>query len=267
MARKKAAGAFKDNDSLSGDHPIFISPIIIESGQPARRRGQAIKDTEVGRFNNARGYFIEDGREERNYTHKNEKEIVLSDTETQPSATSPAINTKAIAVPPVTQTPRALIPYLIPYRAKQPLRELHRSHLRLAIEQTSGKKADTQSKGKTKKRPLSIDSDSESGNNGKSRRSRWKTKGRMTMAEAMLEGAKIYDSRERERSKADREERRQRFELEREQRDRHHAVEMARLQVLLHQSSERLKLAQLELKLQQQRGYGAFGSSNHDSFK
>lgn len=184
-------------------------------------------------------------------------------TESQLSATSPAVKTKAIAVLPATQTSRARIPY----RAKQASTGTTlKSSVRPAIEQTPGKKADTKSKGKTKKRPLSIDSDSESGNHEKSGRSRWKTKGRMTMAEAMLEGAKIYDSRERERSKADREECRQRFELEREQRDRHHAVEMARLRVLLDQSSERLKFAQLELKLQQQRGFGVFGSSNHESF-
>ncbi|KAF6235229.1 hypothetical protein HO173_006423 [Letharia columbiana] len=97
----------------------------------------------------------------------------------------------------------------------------------------------------------------------------------MTMAESMFEQAKmddsrqseqakIDDSRQRELAKQDREDRRQQFELERQQRDLHHAAEMARSDVLINESKERVLRLQFEMRKheEQQRGYDVFGSSN-----
>ena len=70
------------------------------------------------------------------------------------------------------------------------------------------------------------------------------------MAESMFKQAKMDNARERDHVKADKEERQQRYELERQQRDHHHAAEMARSEVLINESKERLLRLQLEMSRQ-----------------
>ena len=92
------------------------------------------------------------------------------------------------------------------------------------------------------------DSDSEE-DTEKSRRDRWKkTKGRLTMAESMLEEAKINDSRLKEEA----EKRQQQYHLTFQQREQHHTAVMADQQVLINQSAESLLRVQIEAKKQEQ---------------
>lgn len=140
------------------------------------------------------------------------------------------------------------------------------------VEQASAKSIEQSAKAQTKattlearsksKRLLPEDFDSESIK--KSRRGRWNsTKRRLTMAESLYEQAKMNDSRERDQARANREERRQRFKLERQQRDHQHAAEMARSEILINEGKERILRLRLRLhKLQQQRGNGAYDTSN-----
>ena len=230
---------FYDFDGVHHDCPDFIPPIIIESGQPPRRYGQAVKETDLGGFGNKYDEEddVDEGRiedseqdqlEDAIFIHENENENV-SDTETEEQASAK----------PIKQSAKA---------------------------QTKATTSEARSKSK---RSLPEDFDSQS--TKKSRRGRWNsTKRRLTIAKSLYEQAKMNDSRERDQARADREERRQRFELERQQRDHQHAAEMARSEILIKEGKERIyegkkRILRLQLelqRLQQQRGPGAYDTSN-----
>lgn len=234
-------------EGLYHKRPIFNPPIIIESGQPPRRRGQAVKDTDLGGFEDAEGEVDEEEREDTISTHDDEDDSILY----QPSKPQVQVQLNAPKVP-------------VPNRSKTaPLETIERSSAKPtnSMEQPFKEKAKQAPKEKGKraktKRSRLEDSDSDE----KSRRGRWiSTKGRLTMAESMLIQVKMDDSRERDRAIADREQRQQRFQLEQQQREHHHATEMARSEVMINQGKERILRLQIELhkqlnKQQKQRGH------------
>lgn len=289
---------FYEFEGVFHDHPGVNPPIAIESGQPPRRDGVAMKETDLGGFGGNDDVEAEadegpskDQEEGAISTHEDEDKEAkeASDTESQHSAHSlaaaaqkkaaeatlllPSLNEdwswlddvpKTKTQPQIPQTP-------VPNRAKavpaETMEQTSAKPTKPADQPPKEKAKKTTSKARSKsKRPVPEDSDSES--NDKSRRNLWKSsKGRLTMAEFMLEQSHIEDAR----AKIDKEERRELFEFERQQREHHHAAQMANSQILINKSEERVneskeRLLRLEMEVaeRQQRLRGYEAQSEYD---
>lgn len=248
-------------------HPGVNPPIVIEYGQPPRRNGQDVEEQGLGGFDDNDNDAKCDDETDEDSLHSvnplNARSAEAIRATVEKTLLPPMIDDEDDSI---LDMPPAKESRTFPVRSKTAPIELTEQSspepTPKAVETTSKatpKEKTKATRGKNK-RPLPEDSDGEeeTSENG---RSQWrKMKGRTSIAEAMLERAKINDCRLREQADMDREERQlerqqrqQRYELERQQLQNHHEAEMAGQQVLINQSQERLIRIQLELVKEENR--------------
>ena len=284
-------------------------PLIVESGQPPHRNRQPVKETELGGIQDedAEGDIIDEetyqegvrGAQSRDETTKQlAEEANESDRASQHSKHSlakaatrakEAEVTKTILLPLsddedyswLDEIPKKKTVESLPQIAKTPARPvLYRSKTApiessepplstqvQSIEPATKANTNKKSENQKNKRAPPDDSDDDEKN---VRNHRWKgSKGRLTMAESMLEQAVMEDARFKGQAKEDREASERRFQQEQQQRDQHHAAEMAHSQVLINESQERAneskeRLLRLQLELakqQQSQGFESYDSN------